>query len=1271
MPDTPVLAVPGELIPDREVAADTKKRDPLVTQPDELGHKQIAQQLAQLAATVPERSNIALYGPWGSGKSGIGNLLRQYVEADKKLGYARFDAFKYAENPLRRDFISAVATDLKVEKSKYHADLYAGTTTTTFDVPRTALLRLAGIYVGLLFVIFTGLLLIAAAAAGFQQGGWWEDFQPLVKQVVVASFTPAALLSALIVLAGKSLGVEHKTDKAESSEQFEDLFKELVKDAGKDRIVVFVDELDRCAPSDVVGTLDAVRTFLGADRCVFVIAADRQAVEEALNKELKQATPADPVNPYYSSGSAYLDKVFQYQILVPPLLQASITRYAVELVKDRPGVWKELGDRLDLTVSILVPSHVRSPRRVKSLLNAFVLTYRLAEARQKDGRLHGDMALRSDEIARMVCLRVEFPLFARDLVLDARLPEYVLRLHKGETEDQVWNDHPHATPQARAIARGFAHRELPVATLLSDEDRAERDDEDEQDDEHATGADAAGDDAPQDVSEQHGRQFLDYLSRTRSVPGPGRDLLFMQSTGSAVGLDGQLAERLEEDAENASIESLRTAVRALDEQGRGAAVTLLIGQSLGGVGLQAQNVALSLLALAAIPELDVASRADALADAIAAPLNDRPDLVAEGGLHGAWRLGLHSDRPTAGRLREIVLRYAAENADDPDIAMMVLGDSDAAIAVDPATTADILVAHLLAEDGDAAAATAKVLLAMQPHQAARLFDAAESRMASVLRGRLAPPEPPAARAATPGRPAPAPPASGGTNDEPGLDDPLKAALAALLDQLDGATGGPAQTLMRALLKSNRRALRELVESCVAGLAPVDDPALAALLISACSMRPLRAWQAWLAAVSPTAAATVETDDAVQRLVNQLWHYATSTESPAPSATARAAATAVVALLDQRTSAQRPGMDNVVRQSLGTPVEDDDTANERRRLLAAAEPLLLAGALDPSVLAAQETQDLASTLRADLTVAEFDDPVVQYVVSTVEDALRGFPRPGVPAGPAAADARADLVQALHDSSWLAEPHATRLRLLGRMLTETSDALPALPNADAINDLRGEHGHALDDTVAAWIALAEPDAAALLTATDIALQEVTPSDRLLSAISKAVARYPVKERIEVLHGLLDDPDRPAPTKDILRAAGTAGARLVPDIDVARILAARVDNNGTSNSTRRRHLMQAWENAGIESEPARKLLFEKLLIPLFATDDGPASNASIDLGIDYLPRLAKTQPSGTKDSLGKAVVAAIGEEKAGKVLRPLGYKVSESGAFLWRRTKVDTSD
>ncbi|NUT98623.1 MAG: hypothetical protein HOY78_42110 [Saccharothrix sp.] len=129
----------------------------------------------------------------------------------------------------------------------------------------------------------------------------------------------------------KSFVVERKTEKADSDEQFEDLFCELVDEADLDRLVLFVDELDRCAPAEIVSTLDAVRTFLGVDKCIFIVATDQQVLEQALTKSLSQATPADPTNPYYSAGSAYLDKVFQYQVSIPPLLPQSVTRFAADL----------------------------------------------------------------------------------------------------------------------------------------------------------------------------------------------------------------------------------------------------------------------------------------------------------------------------------------------------------------------------------------------------------------------------------------------------------------------------------------------------------------------------------------------------------------------------------------------------------------------------------------------------------------------------------------------------------------------------------------------------------------------------------------------------------------------------------------------------------------------------------------------------------------------------------------------------------------------------
>ena len=39
----------------------------------------------------------------------------------------------------------------------------------------------------------------------------------------------------------------------------------------------------------------------------------------------------DSANPYDSAGSAYLDKIFQYQLHLPPILPRRLSRYALNL----------------------------------------------------------------------------------------------------------------------------------------------------------------------------------------------------------------------------------------------------------------------------------------------------------------------------------------------------------------------------------------------------------------------------------------------------------------------------------------------------------------------------------------------------------------------------------------------------------------------------------------------------------------------------------------------------------------------------------------------------------------------------------------------------------------------------------------------------------------------------------------------------------------------------------------------------------------------------
>lgn len=1229
-----VRAVDGELLEDREVS------DP---NEDRLDHQQIAEQLADLALSVPDPSNIALYGPWGSGKSGIGNLVQKQLAQHEEIGFARFDAFKYAENPLRRNFISAVATALKIDDDEFHKDLYTGKTTTDFSIPPMRLVQLAVTFLALAVVICIGLLAIIAGIAAIQAGPFGDDFRSMSKQVVNAALAPAALLSALIVLAGRSLGIERKTDKAESDEQFEQVFGRLIDKAKKRRIIVFVDELDRCASADVVATLDAVRTFLGIKGCVFIVAADRQVLEEALTTDARQATPSDTVNPYYSAGSAYLDKVFQYQLIVPPLLQHSVTRFAAELVSGRPGVWSELGSDLDLTVSILVPSHVRSPRRVKNLLNAFVLAYRLAEARRTAGLLDTDIKERADEIARLVCFRVEFPLFARHLVMDARLPEYVLRLYDGPN-DAVWEDFPHTSEEVRRVAEDFAGLCTPVATLLSEEETS---DEDE---------DTSTRDRP--VEQKHGRQLLEYLSRTRTVRGPGRDLLHLQSTGSVVGLDAQIAERIERGATNGDVRSIERTLDELDLEGMQGVLTLLIEQSRAAIGLEARNVATTILTVGDVPGIDLAARADAVADALVPALEAFPDLLSVSTLGGAWRIGLVAHRTAGRQLRMLVLGHS-ELMTNKAIGLLVIASAAEALDASRERTSHLVAAHLIS---DHAAETADGIAALVPDVATRLLRESREQVASSLRNLLAevPVTPDSARTA--GDPAP-------ETEQPPDPALVLDALGGLLGRLRAGHNSPAQALVSVLLDVDHARIRDLVEPHFAAAGPIEDPMLSAQALGSCVRRHVSRWPTWLATVTPVSTAQSAADKPLADLMARLWTEATRDDKRPAATELEAAGTALLEVVEHRAPDRRPSIEDAVQKSLAGHVTDDDSAAARLKLHDAARPLLAVGVLLPSVLAQREVVSLIGTLHKDLPEQSVDSDLVNYATRTVVAAIAGWPGTGPePEPPSDADVT-DLLHALYACTWLPEPHATGLPLIARATATGIHAkdLPGFPPAAVIADFRDEYGAVADAAVAAWITLAEPDVDDLQTIVPKVIVD-HPSADVLTALKTLTSHIDNKSRVALLASVVDDPNAPVSEPQVLAAVATDET---PDTDIARLIISRYGKCG--NNTQRRQVLELWARSGITTDTARRNLIKKILIPLFNLNADGGNSQAAEIGLDYLTRLVQPIPSGTKKALGDAVVNATRgrsrERRAIDSLKTLGFQVTKKGGLFRRRTEVDT--
>ena len=356
-----------ELVDDRALAR---------VEEDAFGLRDFVDELAARCRVIATPANIALYGAWGSGKTSLGNLLQAKFKDDKRVAFGRFDAFKFAEVPLRRHFLASVAASFNVSDEKYSRDLYRTKKDQNLRIPPKKAVEVAGL-VAVATLALTALMAIAAAVVALisiRTASFGSTFVEMLKASAPGIVIAAPIVAVLLAAALRRFEVETTTSAPFSDEEFERLFLDLVvdiKSKKQERVVIFIDELDRCSPKQVGSVLETLRTFLDVESCVFIVAADQQVLEHALMEGgSRQATPHDRANPYYSSGSAYLDKIFHHQIPLPPLLPRRLSRFAFELIDKRPGVWQRVPNRAEL-VSVLVPTHVRSPRRVKALLNTF------------------------------------------------------------------------------------------------------------------------------------------------------------------------------------------------------------------------------------------------------------------------------------------------------------------------------------------------------------------------------------------------------------------------------------------------------------------------------------------------------------------------------------------------------------------------------------------------------------------------------------------------------------------------------------------------------------------------------------------------------------------------------------------------------------------------------------------------------------------------------------------------------------------------------------
>lgn len=160
-------------------------------------------------------------------------------------------------------------------------------------------------------------------------------------------------------------------DIEKAQDDFQKIVKLILEDEPYQRLVICIDNLDRCSPESAVHLLESIKNYLTVEGIVWVIAVDPQVISAYIEKTY--GTQA-------IGGYNYLDKIFPEQYHIPPLsihsdveginrlLDRAMGGFSMAV---RPSDWK----RYAQIPRILVP------RRLVKSARKFVEAYRLPSLR--------------------------------------------------------------------------------------------------------------------------------------------------------------------------------------------------------------------------------------------------------------------------------------------------------------------------------------------------------------------------------------------------------------------------------------------------------------------------------------------------------------------------------------------------------------------------------------------------------------------------------------------------------------------------------------------------------------------------------------------------------------------------------------------------------------------------------------------------------------------------------------------------------------------------
>jgi hypothetical protein len=305
-----------------------------------------ARALATIVTVSDPRFAVGIFGGWGSGKSTLMEEIERIVDVEEDVIVVRFNAWRYEREahlivPLL-DTIRAAVAARAIDPRRPDDQKQ-----TLLEIARTV-----------------GRVVRALARTTTLQVG--------LPGMVTLGVEPGKVVDELVT----------RPDDAESRPQslyfaaFEELADAFgkVSAAGISRLLVFVDDLDRCLPEQALSVLESMKLFFDMPGFIFVVGLDDKVLEAAVRTKFSTGPGLEGGTSRYVEGE-YLKKMFQVPYSLPPMFPEQLPNLLDWIRRHgqlSAGQLHDL-DRVEKYLGYVVTQGRINPREVKRFINTYTL----------------------------------------------------------------------------------------------------------------------------------------------------------------------------------------------------------------------------------------------------------------------------------------------------------------------------------------------------------------------------------------------------------------------------------------------------------------------------------------------------------------------------------------------------------------------------------------------------------------------------------------------------------------------------------------------------------------------------------------------------------------------------------------------------------------------------------------------------------------------------------------------------------------------------------